>query len=225
MLRFIKIPDWLNHPAPETVLRVLMAILILAILIGLVAFLMYFAQFDGGISDTQSVWGEFGDFVGGTLNPIFALLTLIAILLTLAIQSSELRVSTQQQKRSADAAQKQIDFYQREARRADLYRLIEKLAGRINKNYNENRLDQDGSLHAVLAEKEMIHPRFSTTDLYKYYQDTASRTYRTIRWIENDLVRLMNYLEQYMKVSDLGFGETPLIEFWNAPSFIDTQLR
>jgi hypothetical protein len=39
--------------------------------------------------------GLFGDFVGGTLNPIFGVLSLVAILITLLLQSKELSQSTE----------------------------------------------------------------------------------------------------------------------------------
>ena len=63
-----------------------------------------------GFSPEQGDWGAFGDFIGGTLNPIFAFLSLIAILMTIRIQSKELKTSTEELKltrgevkRSADA--------------------------------------------------------------------------------------------------------------------------
>lgn len=56
---------------------------------------LYFNQFNGGFSTKTSTWGEFGDFVGGTLNPLLGTLSLLALLGTLLIQSKELSDSTQ----------------------------------------------------------------------------------------------------------------------------------
>ncbi len=56
---------------------------------------LYFMQFNGAVSSDQGVWGAFGDYVGGLLNPVFALLALIALLLTIRLQSDELRNSSQ----------------------------------------------------------------------------------------------------------------------------------
>lgn len=55
---------------------------------------VYFSKFDGSLSSDQNVWGTFGDFVGGTLNPILAFASLCAILLTMKMQSDELKTST-----------------------------------------------------------------------------------------------------------------------------------
>lgn len=38
-------------------------------------------------------WGTFGDFIGGTLNPLFALFSLFAIIYTIKIQTEELELS------------------------------------------------------------------------------------------------------------------------------------
>lgn len=72
--------------------------ILLAVVVGL-----YFFQFFGPLSDDGSSWGEFGDYVGGVLNPVFGFLALIALLWTIALQSKELRHSTQELKHSADA--------------------------------------------------------------------------------------------------------------------------
>ena len=47
-------------------------IFIIALMILSFVFLIYFSVFDGDYSLKQEVWGQFGDFIGGTLNPIFS---------------------------------------------------------------------------------------------------------------------------------------------------------
>lgn len=64
--------------------------------IGIVVF-VYFYNFSGPLSISNEAWGQFGDFVGGSLNPILSFFALIALLLTLWVQS-----------RSLDTARKQI---------------------------------------------------------------------------------------------------------------------
>ena len=47
-------------------------------------------------STAKGDWGQFGDYLGGTLNPILSFLSLIAILLTFALQSKQLFLSNLQ---------------------------------------------------------------------------------------------------------------------------------
>ena len=53
---------------------VIWSILIIAGIALLVSFAFYLFQFGGGFAASHSRWGEFGDYLGGILNPIFALL-------------------------------------------------------------------------------------------------------------------------------------------------------
>lgn len=63
----------------------------------------YFYNFRGPLEKSADKWGQFGDFIGGTLNPVFGFLALIALLSTIAIQVRELRISTRELRNSAQA--------------------------------------------------------------------------------------------------------------------------
>jgi hypothetical protein len=63
----------------------------------------YLFKFSGGLSDEPGQWGQFGDFVGGLLNPTFSLLALIALLATFALQVRQFRMSAKELKDSSDA--------------------------------------------------------------------------------------------------------------------------
>lgn len=49
----------------------------------------YVAEFSTGISPSQEVWGQFGDFFGGLLNPLISFAALIGLLVTLRSQGLE----------------------------------------------------------------------------------------------------------------------------------------
>jgi len=59
------------------------------------------------ISKKVSDWAQFGDFVGGTLNPILAFLSFIALLITIYIQTKELSETKDELKKSAEAQEEQ----------------------------------------------------------------------------------------------------------------------
>ena len=107
---------------------------------------MYFIHFDRLSTDT-TVWGTFGDYVGGSLNPLLSFLALIALLYTIRLQKEELETSRaeleltrEELKKTADAAQKQVEHLEAEAKRADLYRIIEKLATRLEGKYKVDKV-------------------------------------------------------------------------------------
>jgi uncharacterized membrane protein len=206
-----------------------LAWILLAAVIGLLSVLgSYWAFFDGGIIVDHQRWGTFGDYVGGVLNPFFGLLTILALLLTIVLQNRQLEISKQELMASrkeleltreelaktAAAAQKQAEHFEGEAKRADLLRLIEKLADRINRNYNENRLDDASSLHRVMRGDRDPTRNVDLLKMLAFYKQKHSSTYDTIRWIEADCERLAAYISQYEQVSK--YGGTPIPDFFRA---------
>lgn len=55
------------------------------------AFVLRF--WDVGFSTSSEHWGQFGDYIGGLLNPVFSFAALVALLWTIRLQSAELRLS------------------------------------------------------------------------------------------------------------------------------------
>jgi hypothetical protein len=96
------IPSWLIG-------MVSFSISVAVMLIGL-----YFWKFSDVLAEKQDVWGQFGDYVGGILNPLFSLTALFALLYTIKLQSKELHESTEQLKVSAEALALQNDVLVRQ---------------------------------------------------------------------------------------------------------------
>lgn len=61
----------------------------------------------------KSNFGEWGDFFGGVLNPIFTFLTFMGLLITIVIQKKELRESRLEMRRSGDALREQSKSLQK----------------------------------------------------------------------------------------------------------------
>lgn len=206
-----------------------LAWILLAAVVGFMVVLgAYWIFFDGKIVADHQRWGTFGDFVGGVLNPFLGFLTILALLVTIVLQNRQLEVSMrelvasrkeleltrEELAKTAAASQKQAEHFEGEAKRADLLRLIEKLGERINKNYNENRLNDMSSLHRIMRGNRDPSNNPDLRNLLFYYQDKTSPTYNTIRWIEGDLARLKEYMCKYEQVSK--YGGTPIPNFYLA---------
>jgi uncharacterized membrane protein len=81
--------------------------------------LTYFSNFGGGFG-SQEVFGSFGDFIGGTLNPILSFATITLLIWSIRLQRKELIETRIQFERSAVAQEKleqnqkkELEFYQR----------------------------------------------------------------------------------------------------------------
>lgn len=60
------------------------------------AYFAYFLRFKGSFSEKQDVWGQFGDFIGGTVNPILSFLSLLALVFTVVLQTRQLENSREE---------------------------------------------------------------------------------------------------------------------------------
>lgn len=99
-----KLDEWLSNNA----ILVLFGVLGIAFLISVLITGAYILNFySHPISDNSGNWGEFGDFLGGALNPVFGFLSVIAILAALVVQSRELKISSAELRNSAKALQAQ----------------------------------------------------------------------------------------------------------------------
>lgn len=96
---------------------------------------LYFTFFSGGWADDQGTWGQFGDFIGGVVNPALALITVWMLLSTLSeqqeavrlqresleVQREELRLTRAELKDSADALKRQVEQFDKKSLKDDLY--------------------------------------------------------------------------------------------------------
>jgi hypothetical protein len=71
-------------------------ILVIAIGLFLGLLVIYYLKIFDLDTTKKADWGTFGDFFGGTLNPIFALFSLFAIIYTIKIQTEELELSREE---------------------------------------------------------------------------------------------------------------------------------
>lgn len=81
-------------------------VLLIAAAVFSISLALYFYHFRNEFSDDQAVWGQFGDFMGGLVNPIVGLLTIG--LLTVSLNQSNLALhQTAQALKQSEAALRQ----------------------------------------------------------------------------------------------------------------------
>lgn len=166
----------------EYLVKWIQSILVLGLLIILIVVGMYVISFDVlTISRSTSVWGQFGDFLGGTLNPIFGFLTLITLLLTITIQSKQLEVSSEELKNS----------------RIELELTREELA--------KSALAQEESQKALNKQAEIalksseLNSTIFLLDMYKIRRDAYKKNQR----IGENLYENKGYLDAHTRCSNL----------------------
>jgi hypothetical protein len=69
----------------------------------------YVSQFGRTSSEDQAVWGQFGDFVGGLLNPMISAIALVAVIVSLRANAHALELSAKAIEHAEAATAKQIE--------------------------------------------------------------------------------------------------------------------
>lgn len=100
---------------PNDIARTLKVLVCVALIIAAVIIGLYFSQFNGELSNSADRWGQFGDYLGGVLNPVFGFFMLIALLFTIVLQSRELADTREELKLSRVAMQDSKDIASRQA--------------------------------------------------------------------------------------------------------------
>ena len=94
------IKDILDAMSSRRVRKALRLLVGSAIVLVVSVFAAYFLAFNSGLSVQQEVWGQFGDFVGGTLNPILSFFSLLALVFTVTLQVHQLDIARAELKNS-----------------------------------------------------------------------------------------------------------------------------
>ena len=90
-------------------LRFSIVIVAVAVFLFFVSAFPYYTTFGSDLSGSHSRWGQFGDYIGGVLNPGISLLALLALLYAIHIQSRELTNSTRELQHSVRVLTEQSD--------------------------------------------------------------------------------------------------------------------
>lgn len=99
---------------------------ILFVGIGAVAMAVYFywTRFSGPISTDAAVWGQFGDYIGGVLNPTFSFLAFIALIMTVVLQIRQIQNSSAESKKSDQALKSQLANLQQQIFEGTFFQML-----------------------------------------------------------------------------------------------------
>ncbi|GHD43453.1 hypothetical protein SAMN05216429_102234 [Marinobacter persicus] len=99
---------------------------------------LYSQHFNGDITKDHTQWAEFGDFVGGSVGALVSLTGLLALLLTIGIQSKALRISKeelqltrQEVAKASAAAEAQVQHFDSQAKIDDIVASIKEIEQEI----------------------------------------------------------------------------------------------
>ncbi len=215
----------------ENSLTILVGIFLFAVVAALGVVGIYWHYFSNlPVKADAAPWGQFGDFFGGTLNPIFGFLSVMALLAALVIQGRELRISSQELKNSALALDKQNkaiahqSFEQTFFSWLQSYRAmlsvvetqtveggaqvfngstaLKKIFDSSNLTSNTRRLEYDESIASGSPHRHFLGEWDKLYKANEYQLDCLFRNlYRLMLWIDSQDESRINQAQKWMYVS------------------------
>jgi len=91
----------------------------------------YVLHFGGNWADSHEKWGQFGDYFGGTLNPLFAMLAFLALLWSIALQASEFNQATEHLAEQTRLAREEAQSTRKDKISLELLEVIKDIDARI----------------------------------------------------------------------------------------------
>lgn len=157
----------------------------------------YLVNFNQGLSKDNGDWGTFGDFVGGTLNPIFALFAFLALLKTIRLQSKEMELTREELRRAA-AAQEKTEAVLNEQLKITALQKFEGTFFLL--------LDQHHKMLDVFSEKEIEVEKTSISKLEtisdRVFKNTEVETQKATLQRHHELIKYFNFLYQFIDFFD-----------------------
>lgn len=178
----------------EKLTRVLVGIAFIGILALIVVGFMYYWYFSGSVSSSQELWGQFGDYLGGTLSPIFSFLALIALLLTIILQNNELQLSREEMKNSVAELQEQNKTLASQKNENTFFQLMEFHNSIVDALYIETVRPSNLTFRK---------PAFATEVKKNYKQESGREVFKVLYG------RLKLFAEEYSKELSITEGSDP----------------
>jgi hypothetical protein len=135
-------------------------------LLAFVLLLFYGKQFSDSFSQKQDVWGQFGDFVGGVLNPFIAWVSMIIIAVTLRYTGKAIQVSAE----AVEAARDQVNLAQEQ-----FLLEVNEQKNRRSKEKQAEREQRTLQLHQTWISPEMHVLR---TEVWEFLSTKVREQYR-----------------------------------------------
>ncbi|VTX70133.1 putative phage abortive infection protein [Neisseria sicca] len=149
---------------PNRLLWILGGAAVAAFLIILGLYIAYFKNLS--VTNDSATWGTFGDYLGGTLNPIISFLALIGLLYTIHQQAQEMQATREELEQAAEQQRRQSKIFNLQQFESTFFSLLEqhnkiietlvKNVDEINK-YNQTHDSKDSFINEIYEKYSEIY--------------------------------------------------------------------
>lgn len=174
----------------------------------LCAVITYRLNFGGSVSPSQGAWGQFGDFFGGVLNPLFAMLAFLALLWSISIQAEEFRGASEHLAKQSALAARQLEALRSDSLNQELLHVIKDIDSRLmallSVSISPPGVPQIASISMMVSEAERLANFKGESESYAAFLVQAkthgSVIEAPVREIATLVGEMRSFLEQWSNV-------------------------
>lgn len=182
--------------------------------------LAYRLHFGGSLAASSDSWGQFGDFFGGMLNPLFAMLAFLALLWSISLQAEEFRRASGHLEEQSSLARRQLEALNSDRLSQELLHVIKDIDERLNELL---KVPISTAESPVLASVSMMASEAgrlarSSGQSASYSAFIAQATHEgsvveaIVREVATLVLEMRGFLEQWSKVRAGAYA--PVIEYY-----------
>lgn len=198
----------------------LLALAIIAIISG-----AYITEFGFSRVSNRGAWGEFGDYFGGILNPLFALLAFLSALWSINVQQKEARAAAVELGNQTNIARRQFEAARNDRLDEELLYVIRDIDVRIDAllrtDITAPGTNQNVTITMMVAEAERLATRGGTSTSFDQFVQAAREPGTVVealmREIRHLVLTLQSFLQQYS--TNRATGAAPLIVYYAAKAY------
>ncbi len=164
----------------------------------------YTLTFGATPTDTQTLWGAFGDYFGGLLNPLFAMLAFLALLWSITLQKEEFHRAAGHLATQSELARKQLEDLTNDRLSQELLHVIKDIDLRLGQllqtEVSSPNSDPIVTVALMVAESERLAMSAGESASYTHFvqlaQSQGSVVEALIREIAQLVAEMRGFLEQ-----------------------------
>lgn len=162
----------------------------------------YILTFGTTRSTDPAIWGQFGDYVGGVLNPLFALAAFLSALWSIRLQQRESRAAAEQLVAQTEIARKELEALSSERLGEEFLHVIrdidQRLSALLQEVISPLNAPQTITISHMVAEADRIITRGGSSPAFDEFLHAANSSGSVVEALVREIQYLVNKLREFL---------------------------
>ncbi len=176
---------------------------VIAFLVVVVSVATYVNVFGSTLSNSHERWGQFGDYFGGLLNPIFAMLAFLALLWSIMLQAREFRSASKLLSRQVDSSSEQLSILRDARIREDIIHVVKDIDERIGEllttNVSKPGTHPQLTITHMVAEGQRLKRHGGSSSGYSQFLEVARSSGSVVEASIREIIYLMGNMREFLE--------------------------